>query len=115
MVIQRWQSVLLLVAALCMGGAAIFPEGPMYLVISILVAVLLFLAIFMFKNLRRQRLVTLIAALLIIVDAFVCAMSMAAYNVWPFVLMLVALVCAQWAYRRIGADDRLLRSADRIR
>ncbi|MCC8176160.1 MAG: DUF4293 domain-containing protein [Bacteroidales bacterium] len=115
MVIQRWQSVLLLVAALCMGGAAIFPLGPMFLVISILVAVLLFLAIFMFKNLRRQRLVTLISSLLIIVTAFVGVMSMPAFCFWPLLLMLVALVCAAWAYRRIGADDRLLRSADRIR
>ncbi|MCC8022163.1 MAG: DUF4293 domain-containing protein, partial [Akkermansia sp.] len=113
--IQRWQSVLLLVAALCMGGAAIFTLGPMYLVLSILVAVLLFLAIFMFKNLRRQRLMTLIAALLIIVVAFVAAMSMKEYNFWVFALELMALLCAQWAYRRIGADERLLRSADRIR
>lgn len=86
MVIQRWQTVWLLMAAIL---AAVFcfvpmasiaddmsPESatflrpadiPVLFVVDGVVALLLFIAIFLYKNTARQRTVTLVSMLLIVV------------------------------------------------
>ena len=82
MVIQRWQSLFLLIAVIIMGCLSVSPlatlsvEGkeastiyltdfPVLMVVDILVAVILFISIFMFKNLKTQMKVTTLSILLI--------------------------------------------------
>lgn len=133
MVIQRWQSVLLFISALCMaivcfipfataGSDLVMPSDlTVFMVLNITTAVLLLVAIFMFNNMPRQRLITLLGIFLMLVSFFTGATS--AYLNYEDVnlaiggcaLFLVALITAIWAYRRIGADQKLLRAADRLR
>ena len=65
MVIQRWQSIFLLLASIMMGLFCYLPlasqgnvdfhpyNQPVYLTLNILVAILSFIAIFLFKNLTN--------------------------------------------------------------
>lgn len=143
MVIQRWQTVWLLMAAIL---AAVFcfvpmasiaddmsPESatflrpadlPVLFVVDGVVALLLFIAIFLYKNTVRQRTVTLVSMLLIVVVMVTevcyllswCAGAGARVE-WlgSIFLLLGALVSAVLAYRGIRHDERLLRAADRLR
>ncbi len=138
MVIQRWQSVLLLLAAVMMaifcftpiatyGGAdqaaAVYAkDAPVLLTVTLLVAVLLFISIFMYKNLKRQITVTLLSMLLIVVT-IVTGIAVV-YRAFPeaelivaggVTLLVVALICALVAYRFMKSDLRKLRSYDRLR
>lgn len=140
MVIQRWQSVLLLLAVVLMcifcstpfatrtvegtleASDVFISEAPVLLVLNILVAVLLFIAIFLFKNLRLQMRVTLISMVLIATSmagsAFVVyGGGMATNLIWVggVLLLLAALVCALAALRFMRRDRNLLRSYDRLR
>lgn len=143
MVIQLWQTVWLLMAAIL---AAVFcfvpmasiaddmsPESatflrpadiPVLFVVDGEVALLLFIAIFLYKNTARQRTVTLVSMLLIVVVMVteVCYLlswgaGAGARVEWlgSIFLLLGALVSAVLAYRGIRHDERLLRAADRLR
>lgn len=135
MVIQRWQSVLLLIASVLMCLLTFTPlakaadatpigmsHAPVLLVVNILVAVLLFIAIFLFKNLKLQMRVTLISIVLMVCLAvssgFVLyAGSQGAEIMWTggVLLLLVALVCAVGGLRLMRRDRNILRSYDRLR
>jgi len=134
MVIQRWQSVFLLLGAIlavCINfGPWINVDGqtvnlcsnPIALTINILVAVLFMIGIFMFRNMRRQKTVTLLGTVLLTVNniAAICITYMGepvgALCWYGGPLMFVAaFVAGCMAYNRISADERLLRSADRLR
>lgn len=135
MVIQRWQTVFLFLAAVMMGVLSFVPWGyvgeaealnptaiPAMMVINLLVAVLLVLSIFMFRNLRRQKIVTLLSILLIVVSGVtglfvVYGNTPAGRMEWAggIWLLICSLIFAVVAYRRIVADDKLLRSTDRLR
>lgn len=141
MVIQRWQSLLLLIAVVLMcifcatpyahihaveAAASPTPvfvyEAPVFLIINIVIVLLLFIAIFMYKNLRRQMTVTIISMVLIcasiVTGAFILYSTMPdAELVWAggVVLLIVALICAMAAYRFMRKDRNLLRSYDRLR
>ncbi len=144
MVIQRWQSVWLLIAGIlvivfcCTPMAAVqssIPDDaasitllrpadvPVFMVVNILVAALLFISIFLFRNMRRQKTVTKISMLLIVL-----LMATEIYILWSWnsnigvvdwfgsiFLLLGALVFAFLAYRGISSDERLLKAADRLR
>ncbi|MDE6125424.1 MAG: DUF4293 domain-containing protein [Muribaculaceae bacterium] len=91
MVIQRWQSVWLLFAAILVAIFCFMPvavitdtsaglpadltmaDFPVIAVVNSLVALLLFIAIFLYKNTRVQKTVTLLSMLLICVVAAVTA------------------------------------------
>lgn len=156
MVIQRWQSLLLLIAVVCMGCFSFLSLGQIQLpdytlnftalgfsyegeavngalsgyayntwilfILSILSALMALIAIFTFKNLKLQKRVILIDILLIAVTIGLAAyygyngfdngsISWSSLVCAPF----ISLVAAVMAYNRICADDRLLRSADRLR
>lgn len=138
MVIQRIQSLYLLAAAVMMGFfcnsslatvraeeavAEIRPvDYPVFLVINILIAVLLFIAIFLFKNTRRQKTVTLLSMVLIAVSAvtggFILYGGTAVEGIelsGSIVLLVCALIMALGAYRGIRRDEKLLHDSDRIR
>lgn len=139
MVIQRWQSVLLFLAVVMMAIFSLTPmatysaeadqvvsvyakDAPVLLTVTLLVAVLMFISIFMYKNLKRQITVTLLSILLIAVT-LVTGMFVI-YRAYPgadFVifgglsLLVVALILALGAYRCMKSDLRKLRSYDRLR
>lgn len=140
MVIQRIQTLLLLIAAILVGVFCLSPvaveaadveaavvkhfisEAPVLLTVNILIAVLLVIDIFMYKNLRQQKKVTLLCMLLI--AASITATIFVLYNQWPgavfywfggILLLGAALVFTLVAYRGINKDHKLLRSMDRLR
>ena len=143
MVIQRWQTVWLLVATVlvavfCCIPMAIVPgevndpnsvtfmrpvDVPVFMVVNIVVAFLLFLSIFLYKNTRRQKTLTLVSMLLIVVVMVTEVLLLYRWNdayggiewLGSIFLLLAALVFALLAYRGINHDERLLKAADRLR
>ncbi len=140
MVIQRWQSVLLLIAVALMcvfcatpyatrtvvESAEMAPvfvsDAPVYLVLNIAIAVLLFISIFLFKNLRLQMKVTLVSIVLIVASMLTCGIMLYASMpdaalIWTggVLLLVAALVCAIFGLRFMRRDHNLLRSYDRLR
>ncbi|MDE5555070.1 MAG: DUF4293 domain-containing protein [Muribaculaceae bacterium] len=141
MVIQRWQSVLLLLAVVLMAifcctpiatysadssaeslSAVYVKDAPVLLPVALLVAVLLFISIFMYKNLKRQMTVTLLSIVLIV--ATIVTGFFVIYNAYPganfvvfggLVLLVITLILALGAYRFMKSDWRKLRSYDRLR
>lgn len=141
MVIQRWQSLLLLVAVVLMaifcctpyamraaaeaaveGQSAVYAkDAPVFLVLNIAVAALLFIAIFLFKNLKLQMRVTLASIVLIATSMVTCgfilwAAEPGAVLLWTggVLLLLFALVFAIAALRFMRKDFKLLKSYDRL-
>lgn len=157
MVIQRWQSVFLLIGAVAMALFAFLPAAcsemggvarwywhpiecvPLF-VLDLLTAVLALIAIFMYKNLRAQKRVALVVAFLSLVAMVATVWAVVSIRLepvmldvpfgmeidwpqykqtmglrWPVGLPLVAAVFFVWANRRMRADERLLRSYDRLR
>ena len=139
MVIQRWHSLFLLIAVIIMGClsfsllAKLTVEGkeastiyltdfPVLMVVDILVAVILFISIFMFKNLKTQMKVTTLSILLICCLAiggaftiFVNKPNAQIELIGALLLLVLALAFTVCAYRFMKKDYRLLRSADRLR
>ena len=157
MVIQRWQSVLLFIAAAVMACFTFIPFGSIttpdvtynltalgfypqgiptdgshpevihtwyFFMLSITTIVLLLIDIFLFKNIRLQQKVCMVAILFIIADGCVggllgfWALREQDISLWwkttalcPF----IALVGTILAYYRMQQDYSLLKSADRIR
>lgn len=133
MVIQRWQSVFLLLAAIMMGCSCMLPlasigettltptSQPVYLVLNALIAVLTLISIFIFKNLSLQKTVVkvncfLIVASIITAGIMIFSIDNATID-WTGAPLLVicSLVLTFAGYRRICADEKLLKSYDRIR
>lgn len=96
---------------------------PSMLTINIVTAILLVIAIFMFRNMSLQKTLVRISVMFIVVSAIVGWLLI--YNsdgsgvaldykggIWALV---AAMVLSVMALVRIGADERLLKSADRIR
>lgn len=139
MQIQRIQTLLLLLAAIavvvfCCTPFAnhVAPDGtmtkvfmkdtPVLLTANLCIAVLLFINIFMYKNLRRQMTLTIMSALLLAGSAVACGFVVTVgephyHLIWfgGIVLLIVALVLAVWAWRCMRSDHRKLRSYDRLR
>lgn len=147
MMIQRWQSVWLLLASICVAlfcflpmACISFQEAPeamaagsvtflspsdntVYLIVGLVVALLLVVNIFLYRDTRRQKLVTVMSMMMIVVLA-ACAVLMA-YGVtseggaveWmgSVLLLLGAFVFSLLAYRGIRHDENLLKAADRLR
>ena len=133
MVIQRWQSVLLLIAVVLMCIFCATPYAqvkaiesadptPVFLILNIVIAALLFIAIFLFKNLKLQMRVTLITILLIAASMVTCGFILYASMpdaelIWTggVLLLVAAMVCALFGLRFMRKDRNLLRSYDRLR
>lgn len=137
MMIQRIQTVYLLIATVLAGFfccssfgtfkaeeamVSMYPKDfPVMLIVGLLVAVLLFISIFLYKDLRRQKTVTLVSMLLIVVlevtGCFILFGGEGAMIEWTggAVLLIGALVFALLAYRGMSRDQKLLRDSDRIR
>jgi low affinity Fe/Cu permease len=137
MVIQRLQSLLLLIATILMGVTCFLPlatigdccssaniyltSTPAVLAVNIATAILLFITIFLFKNLRQQMTVAKIDAVLIVVSIISSVLTQhfqapsACLNWVSIALSAVAFVCTIAAHRYMGKDKKLLSSYDRLR
>lgn len=158
MVIQRWQSLLLLVAAVMMGcftfcslgqiqtpdytfeftslgfayegeatdGAptGMFLSTWYFFALSLTTTILLFLDIFLFKNLPLQKRVCLVSVLMIIASwatsyglgsNAIEGATAVDWNSLSFIAPIFAVVAAILAYYRMKADESKLKAADRIR
>lgn len=135
MVIQRWQSVLLLISAIFVALAGILPyavtangvdvcavQTPVLLCVDILVALLLLIDIFLYRNLRYQMKVTRLAlGLIVVLEASIAAYTCAGLEgatisiIGGIVMPMLALISSFVALRLMHRDYRLLRSADRLR
>lgn len=137
MVIQRWQSVFLLLSAVMMGIFTFTPFAQVsidnttlcisshnssipYLVLNILIDILTLISIFLYKNLKQQKSITLITILLTIasiVSGILLAKSIGSdvnWN-WTCCLPILSIILLFMAHSRMRADERLLKSYDRIR
>lgn len=135
MVIQRWQSVLLLISTIFVALAGILPyavtangvdvcavQTPVLLCVDILVALLLLIDIFLYRNLRYQMKVTRLAlGLVVVLEAAIAAYTCAGLEgatisiIGGIVMPVLALISSFVALRLMHRDYRLLRSADRLR
>lgn len=133
MVIQRWQSLLLLLATVCMVVYIFMPsqitdietqqqilvdpkDNPGLWIPAVVSAALYFVAIFLYKNFVGQ-LWTLFAAngCAIITGALLIWATMADTIAWSLCLPLGALVLGLAARYFIRKDRATLRSYDRLR
>lgn len=156
MVIQRWQSVLLFIAAIAMfsfsflslgqvqlpdytlnfttmgfciegdstdnASSGFYMQTWLFFIVSIMSGILPLINIFLFRNLKLQKTLCLIGILFILAAVSIgCAYgycSFEGYSVsWSSLIIapLLALIATFMARRRIISDERLLKSADRIR
>lgn len=136
MVIQRIQTVFLLIAAVCATVFLFIPYGYSagaegvtvglkatqaysLLVPTVLDILLSLVAIFMFKNMKQQKKVATLAALVSV--AVVAVVAYLLFCVAGTViggaglLMVAAFICQVMACRSISADIKLLRSIDTLR
>lgn len=139
MVIQRKQSLFLLLAAIMMGVFCFMPiasfmvgemtvliepiNNPVYLVVNILITLLLFIDIFLFKNFKLQKRVATISIVLIVLSCVMGVMlgsnNFENFNVnWYYsstILPLCSLILTNMALRGIKSDEEKIKSYDRIR
>lgn len=155
MVIQRWQSVLLFIAALAMAaftfmslGQVQLPEYSLnfttlgfciegettggqsgfymqtlpFFIVSLMSAIIPLIDIFIFKNLRLQKTLCLIELLFLFATIAIGAVygysTFVGFSVsWSSLVIapFLAIIAIVMAYTRISSDERLLRSADRLR
>lgn len=140
MVLQRWQSLLLFIAVVLMGifsvsayGVKESPdmlstgiyasENTGYWFLNILTAVVLFIAIFMFKKLNAQKCLVLLACGMMGASAiwgynYLHRLSVApveCHLTYTWILLIVAFGLSVISLFLIGADQKLLKSYDRIR
>ena len=149
MVIQRIQSVYLLIAVILMVIFAFFPAlsfqlgdktvlygalesgraglmhiNPLLLTLIILISVLAFIDIFLFKNLQRQMTVCFVD--IIIGLAMLIAICIQAFYVgnrdgwtvtwqWYLLLPIMSIVFLMLAHKSMSNDKKKLRDADRLR
>lgn len=137
MVIQRWQSVFLLVGAIAMGvftfkDIACIDAGdgsvvcwnscdcmPVF-VLNILVVLMAFINIFLYNNLGVQKNVTAVTTLLAVLSLVLTVWAVVSTATvvswcWTIAMPIVAIIFFVWARRRMVADERLLKSYDRLR
>lgn len=141
MVIQRMQTVFLFIATVLMVLFTFMPfastttdmqvanlhpkDFPVYMILNLLIAVLLVISIFTFRNLKQQKKVTLLSMMLIVCSAVTGGFLLYGPNapkgavelVWAggILLLIGALIFALLAYRGIRKDQKTLSSYDRIR
>ena len=136
MVIQRWQTVFLFIASLLMVCFTISPFATVdsvvlkpadyvgYLVLNCVIAALLMVAIFIYRNLKLQKRVVAISMVMIIVSIICGALylygpatpsgEVSLVMGWGIASLVLSLLFSFMAYRRISADKKLLDSADRL-
>lgn len=135
MVIQRWQSVMLLLASVCMIFVMFLPVGflenpmssesatlikpidnPVLMIVEGLTALLLIISIFLFKNMKLQTTVVGISMLLIVACIATSVLLVSGMPDYAAIITLAAafLLCVM-ACRFIRSDRRKLSESNRLR
>jgi len=123
MVLQRWQTVMLFLAFLFMAVFCFSPVASFttaFLIFNIATAILLFINIFLYRNLRLQ---IRWATVILLLEAVSAGLSFAIEYTQPEMdfcfygapFTVVALVLTWFARRFMIKDRKLLAAADRIR
>lgn len=105
---------------------AIRPKDfPVYLILNVVIALILFIAIFMYKNPKKQKMVTMMSILLIAASAVTGVLLLYGPNApqgfvnielcGGVLFLVITLVLVIAARRGIARDIKLLSSYDRIR
>lgn len=136
MVIQRWQSALLLIASILLGISIFSPVGEVFsidgpflfsaidsilcLTIGVLCVLIPLLAIFMYKNLRQQVNIVLISVILSVaylLTNYITVAMFSEYVAFKFggLYIIIAIVLQLISISLIKSDDKKLKSYDRIR
>jgi len=149
MVIQRIQSVYLLIAVILMVVFAFFPAlsfelggrefvygaletgkvgathiDPLMLMLVVLISLLAFIDIFLFKNLQRQMTVCFVDIIIglamlvsIGIQAFVVGNREGVVLNWQYYLVLpvLSIIFLMMAHKSMSNDKKKLRDADRLR
>lgn len=125
MVIQRIQSLFLLIAALLMAAFAFFiPSMDIsMMVLVILIAVLAVIDIFLYKNLQRQMtvcFVDIIIGLAMFVAIIIQIVRLTRDNLavswnWAWILPILSIIFLMLAHRAMAQDKKKLRDAYRLR
>ncbi len=132
MVLQRWQTVYLLIAVIVMALAAYLPAtvcqscvyavgGGMlaYYILNGVNALLLLVTIFKFKNLKLQKSLCAVAMLLMLGSYGVltanCLWVEGTEVTWIALFPAFAFICTFLAKGRIVSDYNLLRDCERLR
>lgn len=136
MVLQRWQTVYLLISVIAMALAAAFPAveplrvaqpvvefGGAVLVARVLaaaIAVFLLVTITKFKNLKMQQMLCSVGVLLMLAEIAVVAGGYFMAVVVPRFTMtaplpVLALACTLMAKSRIQKDYKIIHDCDRLR
>lgn len=140
MVIQRWQSLLLFIGVILMAIFSVsayayftthdgidtgiyLSENIGYWILNILIAFVLFLSIFAFRNLKVQKLLVLLSILMMVASAiwgllYVSGLSKQGVEVhltYSWILLIVSFGLAIISLILINADQKLLKSYDRLR
>lgn len=149
MVIQRIQSIYLLIAVILMVVFAFFPAlsfeladktvlygalesgragsmhiNPLLITLIILISVLAFIDIFLFKNLQRQMTVCFVDIIIglamliaICVQAFVVGNREGWTVAWQWYMLLpvLSIIFLMLAHKAMANDKKKLRDADRLR
>ena len=145
MVLQRIQSVYLLIAAILMAVFAFFPallieQGgqvfaygaltttkvgfPLMMVLVVLISLLAVIDIFLYKNLQRQMTVCFVD--IIIGLSLILAIGIQAFAVgskedvtvachWALALPVLSVIFLMLAHKAMSRDKKLLRDSDRLR
>lgn len=136
MVLQRWQTVYLFIAVVAMALVAIFPayepsqtlvatgtEGGMLLVcriVSAVSALMAFVAICKFKDLKFQSTLCKVVQLLIILSLvlIIVGKQMSAFEcdyTLTVAAPILSYICVAFAKNRIASDYHLIHDSDRLR
>lgn len=133
MVIQRIQTLWLLISMVLVIVAALRPfawlgdqplfvnDYPVLAVLTWLIACLLFISIFCFKNLRLQKNISLLSLFLMVILAVVGFIYQArlmpeAVPEWGggVLFLIIAAIFDVMAYRGMNRDQKKLRNSDRL-
>ena len=150
MVIQRIQSIYLLIAVILVAVFAFFPAltfnfgdkefvygaleagkvgfthiDPLMLTLIILIALLAFIDIFLYKNLQRQMtfcfctiIIGLAMLIAIVIETFVIKGRVGINNVmpqWYLLLPVLSIIFLMLAHKAMSRDKKALRDSDRLR
>ena len=97
-------------------------DAPVLMIVSILIGVVLFLSIFMYKDLKRQMTMTLVSMVLLV--AAIVTGIFIVYYAMPdaklvilggITLLVVTFILALGAYTMMNRDRKLLDSYNRLR
>ena len=124
MVIQRIQSLYLLIAAVLMAAFAFFPAFDVsMMVLIVLISLLAVVDIFLYKNLQRQMtvcFVDIIIGLAMLVAIVIQIVKLTKENLavqwnWTWLLPVFSIIFLMLAHKAMSRDKKMLRDSDRLR